>query len=249
VPFDFLRRGGRTKDQAAAGNEASAAGGERPAIRVPFDGLTPEWRLRGTFVTHGRLSDALNRREEVELADVDWAPADGSGPFEKAPGIKVLDPYDLVLIVAGPDTLPVMTDDERQAHKVHKIPFDVSLEAPPFRVIGTVMLHPGSDPSQLQDRSMPMFIPVVNAVAFLERREISNETPGSAILVNRFYVRSVAQADRDMSLRLARAAAAQGPRLRPDMEIEPGSEALRAALGSDPDAGRFLPPEEPTKKR
>jgi len=213
--------------------EEVAAADERAShLAVPFDGLTPDWRLRGTMLAQGRLSDALNRREEVELRDVEWAPADGSGPFEPAPGIKVLDPYDLVLILAGPETLPHMTEAEKAAHKVHKVPFDVALEVPPFRVVGTIMLHPGSDPSRLQDRSMPMFVPLLNAVGFLEGREIASETPVSAILVNRFYLRSVDQVELATAIRLARIS-----------HHPPRSSA--GARGGEPTAADEVPFEEP----
>ena len=60
-----------------------------------------------------------------------------------------------------------MTDDERTAHRVHKVSYDVALEVPPYRVVGTVYLYPGSEPDRLLDRSSDMFVPVVDASAFL----------------------------------------------------------------------------------
>ncbi len=86
----------------------------------------------------GRLSDALNKREPIAINDVPWAPVDGSEPLAPAPGLKSVDPYDLVLVLAGDDSLPDMTDAERTAHKVHKVTYEVALEAPPYRVVGTV---------------------------------------------------------------------------------------------------------------
>ena len=67
-----------------------------------------------------------------------------------------------------------MTDAERAAHKVHKIAYDVALEVPPFRVIGTVYLYPGSEPDRLMDRATEMFVPVVDAVAYAGEHQVSD---------------------------------------------------------------------------
>ena len=100
----------------------------------------------------GRLSDALNRREAIAIADVSWAPVDGSGPFTPVPGLKSVDPYDLIVVLAGEGTLPPLSEAERAAHKIHKVPYDCVLEAPPFRITGTVYLFAGTEPERLLDR-------------------------------------------------------------------------------------------------
>jgi hypothetical protein len=194
VPFNFLRRG---KDQGA--EEAQAAQATvtpaRSGQRVAFDGLSEEWHLVGFMEIDGRLSDALNRREAIAITDMQWAPIDGSAPFEPAPGLKGIDPYDLIVVLAGESTLPPLSDEEKVAHKVHKVGYDVALEVPPFRVIGTVFLHPGSEPDRLMDRSTEMFIPVTDAVALLGEQQINDPTI-DVILVNRFYLRGVTQVDK-----------------------------------------------------
>src|SRR5204862_5718025 len=83
-----------------------------------FDGLTEEWRLVGVMNVKGRLSDALNRREAIAIHDVRWAPIDGSAGFAEAPGLKSIDPYDLIVVVAGDDSVPPLSDEEKAAHKV-----------------------------------------------------------------------------------------------------------------------------------
>ena len=163
MPFDFLKR---KKDGAGADAPIAGVGGS--GIRgVPFDGLTDEWRIVGEMHIPARLSDALNKREAVTISDVRWAPVDGSGELAPASGLKAVDPYDLILVLAGAATLPPLTDAERTAYKVHKIPYDVALEVPPYRVIGTVYMTPGSEPDRLLDRATEMFFPVVAATAFL----------------------------------------------------------------------------------
>jgi hypothetical protein len=191
VPFDFLKR--KKTDGAPP---AKAAGGQkgRPSRGVPFDGLTEEWRIVGNMEIDGRLSDALNKRESVTIADVQWAPVDGSQPLAPAPGLKAVDPYDLIIVLAGETSLPPLNDEERTAHRVHKVSYDVALEVPPFRVVGTVFLHPGSEPERLLDRATEMFVPVVDATAYYEGKPVGPEM--DAVLVNRFYLRGIEQVDK-----------------------------------------------------
>ena len=190
MPFDFLKR----KKEGADPGAVDAAVGGSGLRRVPFDGLTDEWRIVGEMHIAARLSDALNKREAVTISDVQWAPVDGSGELAPASGLKAIDPYDLILVLAGAATLPPWTDAEKAAYKVHKIPYDVALEVPPFRVVGTVFMTPGTEPDRLLDRATEMFFPVVNATAFLGEMQLVAEL--DAILVNRFYLRGLEQIDR-----------------------------------------------------
>jgi hypothetical protein len=191
VPFDFLRRKRADEGVPAAGGSSNRGSNDRG---IAFDGLTEEWRIVGNMHISGRLSDALNKREAVTISDVKWAPIDGSSELVPAPGLKAVDPYDLILVLAGEATLPPMSETEQAAYKVHKVTYDVALEVPPFRVIGTVHLHPGSEPERLLDRATEMFVPVAGAVAYLGDQPVASEM--DAILVNRFYLRGIEQVDR-----------------------------------------------------
>jgi hypothetical protein len=190
VPFGLFKRG--ADQEAAKVPEAPASAG---AITVRFDGLTEEWRLVGEMHLHGRLSDALNRRGAITISDVAWAPVDGSVPMEQAPGLRSVDPYDLVAVFAGDATLPILSETERAAHKIHKIPYDVGLEAPPLRIIGTVYLYPGSEPDRLMDRATELFVPVTDAVVYVGEQRLDG-VDADVVLVNRSYLRSVQQVDR-----------------------------------------------------
>jgi hypothetical protein len=190
VPFDFLKR----RKPAEVAPEAAPATTPTGGAGIPFDGMTEDWHLVGRMMIDGRLSDALNKREPIALEDVTWAPADGSAPMAPAPGLKSVDPYDLVLVLTGDDSLPGMTTDERNAHKVHKVSYEVALEAPPYRVIGTVYLYPGSEPDSLLQRSSDMFVPIVDASALLGQNPIGSAT-FATVLVNRQYLRGVEQVD------------------------------------------------------
>lgn len=197
MPFDFLKR---KKPADAAPRATDAATPAQPAHMAPrergitFDGLTEEWRIVGTMHIQTRLSDALNKRESVSISDVQWAPVDRSAPMEPAPGLKSVDPYDLIIVLAGESTLPDLTEDERAAHRIHKVPYDVAMEIPPFRVIGRVHLHPGTEPERLLDRATEMFVPVVDATAYHGEEMIAQDM--DAVLVNRFYLRGIEQIDR-----------------------------------------------------
>jgi hypothetical protein len=197
VPLNFLRR---KKSEGAAAVSSAPSSATRPRTGVAFDGLTEEWRLVGRMNVDGRLSDALNKRESVAIHDVRWAPIDGSAELVDAPGLKSVDPYDLILVLAGEGSMPELTDSERAAHRVHKVSYDVALEAPPFRVVGTVYLHPGSEPDRLLDRATEMFVPVVDAVATLGGTRVGDPDV-ETVLVNRFYLRGVEQVDKRTGLR------------------------------------------------
>jgi hypothetical protein len=187
VPFDFLKRK-KAPDPAPI----VAPGDKREG--VAFDGLTEDWRLIGKMMIEGRLSDALNKREPIDIVDVEWGPIDGSEPMVAAPGLKNVDPYDLVIVVAGEDSLPDLTAEGREAHRIHKVSYEIALEVPPYRVIGTVYLHPGSEPASLLSRSSDMFVPIVEATAMMGDTRVGPET-ATAVLVNRQYIRGVQQVD------------------------------------------------------
>jgi hypothetical protein len=217
VPFGFLKR--KRPEQAQGGEQGATAGspdkgikrggGARPGAGgvdtsrlhvgasrgVAFTALTEDWRLRGRMDIAGRLSDALNRREAIAITEVSWG-SPGSTDLEPAPGLRSVDPYDLILVTAGEDSLPPLSETERAALKVHKVSYDVALEVPPFRVLGTVFMHPGSEPEGLLLRGTDMFLPVTEARAGLGELLVS-EPDVDVILVNRFYLRGVEQYDRN----------------------------------------------------
>ncbi len=190
MPFDFLKR----RKTPPVGADASPEVPKSGRTGIPFDGMTEDWRLVGRMMIDGRLSDALNKREPIDIEDVTWAPADGTQAMAPAPGLKSVDPYDLVLVLTGDDSLPEANADERSAHKVHKVSYEVALEAPPYRVIGTVYLYPGSEPDSLLQRSSDMFVPIVDATALLGQTQIGTATYPT-VLVNRQYLRGVEQVD------------------------------------------------------
>jgi hypothetical protein len=190
MPFGFLKR---RKPEAPAPVEAAPSPAE-PA-GAAFVGLTEEWRLAGRMDVKGRLLDALNRREPLAIHDVMWGPPDGSVPLEPAPGLRSVDPYDLILVIAGEGSLPPLTEEERVALRIHKVPYDVALEIPPYRVVGTIHLYPGTEPGRVLEWAQEMFVPVTDATAYTGDEPL-RDAARDVVLVNRSYLRGVEQVDR-----------------------------------------------------
>ena len=199
MPLNFLRRNKKPDVPEPVTEVMTPSASAALRTGIAFDGITEEWRLVGRMDVEGRLSDALNRREAVTIHDVQWGPMDGSGPLVDAPGLRSIDPYDLIIVLAGEGSLPELNDAERAAQRIHKVSYEVALEAPPFRVVGTVQLHPGTEPERILDRSSEMFVPVVDAIAMLGDERIGGDV--ETVLVNRFYLRGVEQVDKRTGLK------------------------------------------------
>jgi hypothetical protein len=197
MPFGFHRRNREEAAAAAAKEGRVPADGSRSARTrsgVPFEGLTDEWRLVGLMELEGRLLDILNRREPIPLGDMAWATLDALDDTTPAPGLQKVDPYDLIVVLAGDRTLPPLNDAEKAALRVHKVAYDVVLEVPPFRVLGKVFLHAGSEPERLMDRSSDLFFPVTNAVVLAGKAQLG-AAASDVVLVNRSYLRGVEQVE------------------------------------------------------
>ena len=67
-------------------------------------------------------------------------------------------------------------------------------------LVGTVFLHPGSEPDRLLDRATEMFVPVIDAVAMLGEQRVGDPDV-ETVLVNRFYLRGVEQVDKRTGLK------------------------------------------------
>jgi hypothetical protein len=207
VPFDFLRR---KREPEPPKKPAVAPRPPPTGTPVPFDGVTEEWRLIGQMYLDMRLSDALNRREALAIADVSWAPIDGSSSFSAVPGLKSVDPYDFIVVLADESSKGGLSDAERAAHMGQRVAYQVALEAPPLRITGTVHLNPGVAPEALLERTAEMFVPVVGGVAYIGDRPVSDPKV-DAILVNRFYLRGVKDTGNKAASTTASTSAASSP--------------------------------------
>lgn len=194
MPFGFLRR----KASEPLPTEAAVAAEEVPRgpREVELEALTDEWHLRGRLILTGRLLDALNQREPMAVTAVEWRPAGASADFEPAPGIHAIDPYDLVVVIASPETLAPMTEEERQAHRLRRVRFDVLVEAPPYSATGTIHLATGTEPEMLLERQSAMWFALTDPSIAIGDRPVELAPGVDAVLVNRFYMRSIGEFDR-----------------------------------------------------
>ena len=102
MPFDFLKR--KKADGPAAAKAASARQepiGPRHPVRRADRGVADR-RQHGD---HRPPVGSLNKREAVTISDVRWAPINGSEPLAPAPGLKAIDPYDLIIVLASEASL------------------------------------------------------------------------------------------------------------------------------------------------
>jgi hypothetical protein len=179
VPFRFLRR-----ERRASARAAPAAGG------VPFEGVTEEWRLSGLMAIDGTILDALNRRERIPIAAVRWGALGSDEMLQEAPGLRAINPYDLIVALVG-------SGDGRQETgrtRITSEPFDVALDCPPLRLAGTVHLGPGEDEAVLMMSAPELFFPLTRPVVLMDRRPV--DLPEAQVaLVNRGYLRDVRRID------------------------------------------------------
>ena len=89
MPLNFLRRNKPDQPKPAPATAAAAAvPGKAVRGGTAFYGWTEEWRLTGRMQIQGRLLDSLNKREAIEITDVQWAPIDGTEELSDAPGLR-----------------------------------------------------------------------------------------------------------------------------------------------------------------
>ena len=198
MPFGFNRK--KTDTELRGTGESIAGADARSPRTVRLHGFTEDWRLEADVAITGRLLDMLNQREALSVESAIWAPIDGSAPMAAAPGITTLDPYDLIVVIATAETAAAISDEERAARRIHKVTYDVGIEIPPFRVVGTIQLHPGSEPDSLLERSNQMFTAVTDPWVTMNGIDLDLGPGVDAVLVNRFYMRGVEQVDRALGL-------------------------------------------------
>ena len=111
--LDFFRRSKAPPPAPPSAVEPVRAG-------MPFDCCTEDWRIRGRVNTAGRLIDSLNHREALEIADAEWAPLNASTEFQAVPGLKSVDPYDVLVVFASAATMPGRSQEATAAHRRSK---------------------------------------------------------------------------------------------------------------------------------
>jgi hypothetical protein len=125
----------------------------------------------------------------VAINNARQGPANGVS-LTLAGTLKSVDPFDVTVAMPAIDGEPCVSDADRDAWSRFRVVYDATIEAPPFKVIGVLLLLPSQDPSALTERGSELFLPVFapsvqfNGVPIID-------TPRDAVLVNRSHIRSV----------------------------------------------------------
>ncbi len=157
--------------------------------------LTEDGRIDAMLQGGVKIADALEKRAAVGVNNAQRGPSDLSAPLVPAPGVKSVDPYDISVVMPAEDGEPVVTDADRDAWSKFRVAYDVTLEAPPFKVSGVLLLLPSQDPLSLTERGTELFLPVFAPVVQVGATTI-RDTPRDAVLVNRSHMRRVSATKR-----------------------------------------------------
>jgi hypothetical protein len=157
-----------------------------------FVALTQEGRIDAMLgVKDLKLAQVLERRAPITLKETMEGPWDLSRPLVLARGVKNLDPYDVSIVMPASDGEPVVSEADQEAWLKFRVAYDVTIEVPPFKVSGVLLLMSSQDPLELTERGSELFLPVFAPVVQLDGLAIK-DTPRDAVLVNRSHMRRVA---------------------------------------------------------
>jgi hypothetical protein len=158
-----------------------------------FVALTEDGRVDAVLNQGGKLVDILEKRSAISIKDAQQGATDGStlGPA----AIKTIDPYDVTVAMPAADGEPAVSDADRDAWSRFRVSYEVTLEAPPFRILGTLMLLPSQDPSSLMERGTELFLPVMNPTVQFNGLALK-DVPRDSVLVNRSHIRRVTNSQR-----------------------------------------------------
>jgi hypothetical protein len=161
---------------------------KRPAH---FVALTGAGRIDALLAQGGvKLADALEKRGSINVNNARVGPSDGSVPLMPAAGLKTVDPSDVTIAMPAEDGDPAVSDADRDAWNKFRVTYEATIEAPPYKVRGTLILLPSQDPLTLAGRGAELFLPVLNPVVEYMGAVVA-DVPRDSILVNRSYIRRV----------------------------------------------------------
>ncbi len=172
MPFDFLKR--KKPPEAAAATPPAASADAGDPVRGSDRGLAPgrpDARQRPHVGRPQQARADRDRRRHLGAGRRFVAARAGAGS-EVDRSLRPRHRPGRRRLTARHD------DDERTAHRVHKVSYEVALEVPPYRVVGTVYLYPGSEPDSLLKRSSEMFVPIVDASATMGDQLVGGDGVG-----------------------------------------------------------------------
>jgi len=155
-----------------------------------FVALTENGRIDAHLAQSGvSLTAALGRRSPISIKDARQGPTNGV-PMTQAGSTKSVDPFDITVAMPALDGEPCVSDTDRDVWSKFRIVYDVSIEAPPFKVVGVLLLLPSQDPMALTERGSELFLPVFAPSVQFNGTPII-DTPRDGVLVNRSHIRRV----------------------------------------------------------
>ncbi len=154
-----------------------------------FVALTEDGRIDAVLTQNVKLADVLEKRAAVSVNNAQQGPNDGSS-LAPANGVKSVDPYDITIAMPAADGEPVVSDADRDAWGRFRMTYEVTIEASPFKISGTLLLLPSQDPMSLTERGTDLFLPVFNPTVQVSGVTVK-DTPRDSILVNRSHIRRV----------------------------------------------------------
>ena len=164
---------------------------EPPVIVHAARLFTPDAMVLGTIEGRGRLSDILNRRDEILVDGALVCPIGAPRTATTSRASVVIDPFELDLVIASaiPDA------PWTRARRIAKRGLPVRIDAEPWEIEGVVHLLPGREPASLMSRSAPaLFVPVTEAVVRRGGRLLAGPASGT-VLLNRTLVRDIRPQD------------------------------------------------------
>ncbi len=152
--------------------------------------LTEDGRIDAMLVQGGvKLAAALEKRGAINVSNARKGACDG-GALTPALGLKAIDPYDVTIAMPAEDGDPAVSDADREAWQKFRQTYAATIDAPPYKVTGTLLLLPSQDPMSLNERGTELFLPVFSPTVELLGTRLT-DIPRDSILVNRSHIRRV----------------------------------------------------------
>ena len=156
-----------------------------------FRAWTESLTITGRIRSNDRLSDALNRREQLRVEGPVVTPI-GAGPLSRYQALEMaVDPFDLEVVLAPPD---LRSPEDRGARRIHKVRYPVVVDAGLFSIHGTLHVFPGNAPEFLAHHTGSLFVPVTEARVYRDGQSVGGRSKDVA-LVNRYAIRRIRQVD------------------------------------------------------
>ena len=136
---------------------------------------TPLGVLTGAADITPVTADGPELVDAVSVMNASWYPLDG-GPPSQQPRASVLPDDMLVVVTPAPDLF------------VHLTRYAIAVEVGPYRVLGSLMTHPGFDPEKSIARPGGSFIPLSDVTIELMGHPEAGTAEHAHVHVNRYGV-------------------------------------------------------------